>query len=66
MTPSIGLVEGDQERHIAADDLAQDALGDAYLLFSAFIGNQSRQNISSDVLLLFGQLTIGSAALDGG
>jgi len=66
MTPSIGLVEGDQERHIAADDLAQDSLGGAYLLFSAFIGNQSRQNISSDVLLLFGQLTIGSAALDGG
>jgi hypothetical protein len=53
------LVEGDQERHIAADDLAQDSLGGAYLLFSAFIGSPSRQNISSDVLLLFGQLTIG-------
>jgi hypothetical protein len=34
------------------------------VLFSAFIGNQSRQNICSDVLLLFGQRAIGSTALD--
>jgi hypothetical protein len=33
-----GLVECNQQSHVAADDLGQDALGGAYLLLSAFIG----------------------------
>jgi hypothetical protein len=35
-------------------------------LFSAFIGNQAGQNIGADVLLVIGEHTVGSAALDCG
>jgi hypothetical protein len=40
--------------YITAYNLSQHSLGGAYLLSSAFIGNQACQDVSADILILLG------------
>jgi hypothetical protein len=49
-----GLIHRHQERHVAADDLCQNALDGTDLLLSAFICDQSGENPGPDILLVFG------------
>ena len=43
-----GLIECDQQRHVAADDLGQDSGCGADLRFTAAVGDQPGENLGAD------------------
>ncbi|PYJ64907.1 MAG: hypothetical protein DME76_19150 [Verrucomicrobia bacterium] len=45
------LIEGNQQRYVARDNLGQDSFSRAYLMLSALISNQASQNLLTDRLL---------------
>ena len=59
-----GPIEGNQQRHIARDDLGQHAHGGADLSLLAFVSQQACQNLSPDILLVLIQRAVNPALLD--
>jgi len=53
-----GLIECDQQRYIAADDFGQDSGCGADLCFAAAVGDQTGENLGSDVPLFFREIAL--------
>ena len=59
-----GLIECDQQRHVAADDLGQDSGCGADLCFAAAVGDQAGENLGADVSLIFGERAVGTTVMN--